>query len=43
MDAVARDGFYFDGGVELYHPTVIRASMGTLFWKPVVQASFDEF
>ena len=31
------------GSVELYHPTVIRSSMGTLFWKPVIQASFQEF
>lgn len=29
--------------MELYHPTVVRASMGTLFWKPVVQSSFDDF
>jgi len=44
MDAVGADTlFLLDGGVELYHPTVVRASMGTLFWKPVVQASFDEF
>ncbi|MBI2331084.1 MAG: RNA methyltransferase [Chloroflexi bacterium] len=44
MDAVGADAlFLLDGGVELYHPTVIRASMGTLFWKPVVQSSFDEF
>lgn len=44
MDAVGVDTlFLLDGGVELYHPTVVRASMGTLFWKPVVQASFDEF
>ncbi len=44
MDAVGADVlFLLDGGVELYHPTVVRASMGTLFWKPVVQASFDEF
>lgn len=44
MDAVNVDAlFLLDGGVELYHPTVVRASMGTLFWKPVVQASFDEF
>jgi TrmH family RNA methyltransferase len=35
--------FLLDGGVELYHPTVVRASMGTLFWKPVIQTSFDEF
>lgn len=44
MDAVDVDAlFLLDGGVELYHPTVVRASMGTLFWKPVVQASFNEF
>jgi TrmH family RNA methyltransferase len=44
MDAVGADVlFLLDGGVELYHPTVVRASMGTLFWKPVVQTSFDEF
>jgi RNA methyltransferase, TrmH family len=30
-------------GVELYHPTVIRSSMGTIFWKPVIQASFEQF
>jgi TrmH family RNA methyltransferase len=29
--------------VELYHPAVIRSSMGTIFWKPVVQSSFNEF
>jgi len=44
LEAVGADGlFLLDGGVELYHPSVVRASMGTLFWKPVVQASFDEF
>jgi TrmH family RNA methyltransferase len=44
LDAVGADGlFLLDGGVELYHPSVVRASMGTLFWKPVVQASFLEF
>ncbi len=31
-----------DGGVDLYHPTCVRASMGALFWKPVVQTSFEE-
>lgn len=35
--------FVLDGGVELYHPTVIRASMGTIFWKQIVQTSFNEF
>jgi TrmH family RNA methyltransferase len=44
LDAVGADGlFLLDGGVELYHPSVVRASMGTLFWKIVVEASFDEF
>ena len=44
MDAVDADAlFLLNGGVELFHPTVIRASMGTLFWKPVVQSSFEEF
>jgi len=44
LEAVGADGlFLLDGGVELYHPSVVRASMGSLFWKPVVQASFTEF
>jgi TrmH family RNA methyltransferase len=44
LDAVGADAlFLLDGGVELYHPTVIRSSMGTMFWKPIIQASFDEF
>jgi RNA methyltransferase, TrmH family len=44
MDAVGADAlFLLDGGVDLYHPTVVRSSMGTLFWKPVVQTSFAEF
>jgi len=44
IDAVGADAlFLLDGGVDLYHPTCVRASMGTLFWKPVVQAGFDEF
>lgn len=44
MDAVGAEIlFLLEGGVELYHPTVVRASMGTLFWKPIVQASFDDF
>ena len=44
MDAVGAEAlFLLDGGVELYHPSIVRASMGTLFWKPVIQTSFDEF
>jgi TrmH family RNA methyltransferase len=43
LDAVGADAlFLLDGGVELYHPTVVRSSMGTIFWKPVIQISFDE-
>ena len=44
LDAVGADVlFLLDGGVELYHPSVVRASMGTIFWKPIIQTSFDEF
>ena len=44
LDAVGADAlFLLDGGVELYHPTVVRSSMGIIFWKPVIQTSFDEF
>jgi len=44
LEAVGADGlFLLNGGVELYHPSVVRASMGTLFWKPVLQGSFEEF
>jgi RNA methyltransferase, TrmH family len=44
LDAVGADSlFLLEGGVELYHPTLIRSSMGTIFWKPIVQTSFDEF
>lgn len=44
MDAVGAEAlFLLDGGVDLYHPSVIRSSMGAIFWKPVVSASFNEF
>lgn len=44
LDAVGADAlFLLEGGVELYHPTVIRSSMGTIFWKPVIQTSFEDF
>lgn len=44
LDAVGAAAlFILDGGVELYHPTAVRSSMGTLFWKPVIQIPFDEF
>lgn len=44
IDAIGADAlFLLEGGVDLYHPTCVRASMGTLFWKPVIQTSFDDF
>jgi len=44
LDAVGAGAlFMLDGGVEQYHPSVVRASMGTIFWKPMVQTSFNEF
>ena len=44
LDAVGVDTlFLIEGGVELYHPTVVRASMGALFWNTVLQTSFNEF
>ncbi len=44
IDAVGADIlFLLNGGLDLYHPTCVRASMGTLFWKPVVRAGFDDF
>ncbi len=44
LDAVGADGLVLlDGGVDIYHPSVVRASMGTLFWKRVVTTTFDDF
>ncbi|GAB4458214.1 MAG: RNA methyltransferase [Anaerolineales bacterium] len=44
MDGVGADAlFLLEGGVELYHPSVVRSSMGALFWMPVVHTSFAEF
>jgi TrmH family RNA methyltransferase len=44
LDAVGADVlFLLDGGVELYNPTLVRSSMGSLFWKSVVQCSFPDF
>lgn len=43
LDAVnAHALILVDGGVDPYHPTSVRASMGAIFWKPVVQSSFDD-
>lgn len=44
LDAVGADGLILlDGGVDMYHPKVVRASMGALFWKPSVRTTFDDF
>ncbi len=44
IDAVGADALcLLEGGVDLYHPTLVRSSMGTLFSKPVVQTSFTAF
>jgi len=44
VDAVRADAvFVLDGGVDQYHPTAIRASMGACFWIPIVYTGFDEF
>jgi TrmH family RNA methyltransferase len=44
IDAVGASGLLLlNSSVDPYHPSAVRASMGTLFWLPIVQASFDEF
>ncbi|MBM3151352.1 MAG: RNA methyltransferase [Chloroflexi bacterium] len=44
LDAVGAGGlFLLDGGVEPHHPTAVRASMGAIFWIPVIRASFADF
>lgn len=44
VDAVGANGLLLlEPSADPYHPTAVRASMGTLFWLPVVSASFNEF
>lgn len=44
MDAVGANGLILlDGGADPGHPNAVRASLGALFWMPVVSASFAEF
>ncbi len=44
LDAVGASGLIVvDGGVDPYHPTSVRASMGAVFHVPVYTASFSEF
>lgn len=44
VDAVGASGvILLEGGVDPFHPQTVRASMGTIFWLPLVSASFGEF
>jgi len=44
IDAVGASALVLlEGGVDAYHPAAVRASMGALFWRPPVQASFHDF
>ncbi len=44
MDAVGANALVLlDGGADPYHPVAVRASMGALFWLPVVQTSWSTF
>ena len=44
IDAVGASGLLLlESSVDAYHPGAVRASMGALFWHPVVSASFTEF
>jgi len=44
IDAVGASGLILlDGGADPGHPNAVRASLGALFWMPVVSASFTEF
>lgn len=44
LDAVGGGGLVLlDGGVDPWHPSVVRASMGSFFTQPMAQSSFGEF
>ena len=44
IDAVGASGLILlDSHLDATHPGAVRASMGALFWVPVVNASFDDF
>lgn len=44
LDAAGADGLIvLEPAVDIFHPTAVRASMGTLFWKQVVYTSLEEF
>lgn len=44
IDAVEAGGLLLiNSTLDLFHPGLVRASMGSLFWKPVIQCAFQEF
>lgn len=44
IDAAGADGLLLlEGGADPYQPACVRASMGTIFWKPFVQTAFSAF
>jgi RNA methyltransferase, TrmH family len=44
IDAVGASGLILvDSGVDPYHPTAVRASLGSIFWHPIASASFTEW
>jgi TrmH family RNA methyltransferase len=44
IDAVGASGLMLlDSSVDPYHPTAVRASLGSIFWYPIVSASFSEW
>ncbi len=44
IDAVGASGLILlEGGADPYHPACVRASMGALFWHPLVSTSFSDF
>jgi len=44
VDAVGASGLLLiESSVDIYHPAAVRASMGALFWYPVIQTTFTEF
>ncbi len=44
IDAVGASGLILlDDSTDPYHPNCVRASMGALFWFPVVQTNFEQF
>ena len=44
IDGVGADGLILlDGGTDTYHPSAVRSSMGSIFWKPIYRSTFEEF